>query len=183
MVPVFLVMRIGVSRPVAVTISTVIVAAVIITAFVLFSMPPPGTTTTSSSSSNNSSSSSTSSTSSSSSQTTTTTKLVYTDITSGANLSVSISANEGEVFIVHLAANTASTGYDWNVSTSSGIHYIGYTTTSVGTLVGAPSERDYRFQAVTPGDATITLVYGRFPPAFSVTQIAETIQMDVEITA
>jgi len=172
-------MRIGVSRPVAVTISTVIVAAVIITAFVLFSMPPPGTTTTSS----NSSSSSASSTPSSSSQTTTTTKLVYTDITSGANLSVSISANVGEVFIVHLAANTASTGYDWNVSTSSGIHYIGYTTTSVGTLVGAPSERDYRFQALTPGEATITLTYGRFPPGFSVTQIAETIQMDVEITA
>lgn len=168
--PVFLVLRSGVSRPVSVTISTVIVAAVIITAFVLFSMPPPGSTTTSSAPSN-------------SSQTTTTTKLVYTDILSNANLSVSISANEGEVFIVHLAANTASTGYDWNVSVSSGIHYIGYTTTSAGTLPGALSERDYRFQALTPGEATITLAYGRFPPAFSVAQVAETIQMNVEITA
>jgi predicted secreted protein len=153
-----------------VIVSTGIVVAIAIAALVLFSMPSPQTTTTSS-------------TPSTSSQTSTTTKLVYTNIFSQGNLNVSIAAKAGEVFIVHLAANTGSTGYDWNVSTSAGVRYINYTTTSVGTLPGAPSERDYRFQALTPGEATITLVYGRFPPAFSVSQIAETISMSVEITA
>ena len=180
--PVFPVLRAGVSRPVVVTVSTVIVAAVIITAFVLFSMPSPGTQTTSSASTSPSTPTS-SSALTSSSQTSITTKLVYTDILSTGNLSVSVSAKEGEVFVVHLAANTGSTGYDWNVSASSGIHYLGYITTSVGTLPGAASERDYRFQAVTPGEATITLVYGRFPPAFSVAQVAGTIHMNVEVTA
>jgi predicted secreted protein len=166
----FLALPKGFSRWVAVVLSTVVVAVVIVSAFVLFSMPLPQTTTTSS-------------TPSTSSQTSIATKFVFTDIQLQGNLSGSIAANVNEVFIIHLAANTGSTGYDWNVSTSGGVSYINYTTTSVGTLPGAPAERDYRFQALTPGEATITLVYGRFPPAFSVPQIAETIRLSVNITA
>lgn len=160
----------AISRPVLIAVSALVVVVVVVSAFVLFSMPSHQPTTVPSKPG-------------SSGQASTATKLVYTDILSQGTFNESIAANVNEVFIVHLAANTGSTGYDWNVSTSGGIRYLNYTTTSVGTLPGAPSGRDYRFQALAPGTATITLVYGRFPPAFSVTQIVETVRVSVEITA
>lgn len=160
----------GVSRPVVVATSAGIVIVVIVSAFVLFSMSPPSPQTTSSAPSTTG-------------QASTATKFVYTDILSQGSLNESITASVNEVFVIHLAANTGSTGYDWNVSTSGGVHYIGYVTTSVGTLPGAPSERDYRFQALSQGEASITLVYGRFPPAFSVPEIAGTIRVSVNVTS
>jgi len=162
-------MRYGLARPRLVAISFVVVAAVVVSALVLTLRHAPQPATTSSKSS-------------SYVQTSTATKYVYTDIPSQGNLNASIAARAEEIFIIHLAANTGSTGYDWNVSTSGGVRFINYTTTRAGTLPGAPSERDYRFQALAPGTATITLVYGRLPPAFSVLQIAETIRISVEIT-
>jgi predicted secreted protein len=163
-------MQRGVANPRLVMALSIVVAVVVISAFTLTLRPSPQPTTVAS-------------TSSSYVQTSTTTKLVYTDILSQGNLNMSIAARVNEAFVVHLAANTGSTGYDWNVSTSGWVRFINYTTTKVGTLPGAPSERDYLFQAEAPGTATIILVYGRLPPAFSVPQIAKTIHISVEITA
>ncbi|MDG7006101.1 MAG: protease inhibitor I42 family protein [Nitrososphaerota archaeon] len=109
------------------------------------------------------------------------TELVFTDITTPGSPNASISAKAGEVFIIHLAANSGSTGYDWNVSTVGGVSYLNYTTTSVGSMPGAPDGRDYLFQATTPGAATITLAYGRFQPTFSATEVAVTLRVSVSI--
>ncbi len=152
----------GISRPMFFAVLAVVVVVVIISAFVLFSKPSSPPTTTS--------------------QTSTSTKLVFTDILSPGSPNSSITARVNEEFIIHLTANTGSTGYDWNVSTSGGIRYLNYTTTSVGGAPGAQDGRDYLFQASAPGTATITLVYGRFPPAFSVPQIAVTLRVSVSIT-
>lgn len=158
----------AVPRSKATVASFIVIAAIVASAFVLNSWFSPQPTPAPSSSSY--------------AQTYITTKFAYADILSQGNLSGSIVARENEVFVIHLAANTGSTGYDWNVTTSSGVHYLNYTTTQAGTLPGAPSQRDYFFKALTPGAATITLVYARLPPAFSVTQIAGTIHVSVEIT-
>ncbi len=152
----------GVSRPLLLSALAIVLLVAIISAFVLSSMPSSSSTTTS--------------------QTSTSTKFVFTDIVTPGSPNASVAAKVNEKFIVHLSANTGSTGYDWNVSTSAGIRYLNYTTTSEGTMPGAPSERDYLFQATAPGTATITLVYGRFPPAFSVPQIAVTLRIDVSVT-
>lgn len=117
-----------------------------------------------------------------SSQTSTSTKLVFTDILTPGSPNASITVKANEVFVIHLTANTGSTGYDWNVSTSAGIRYLNYTTTSVGTVPGAPDGRDYVFQAVKPGPGTIDLVYGRFPPAFSEPVTAVTLRVSVAVT-
>jgi predicted secreted protein len=162
-------MQRGITNPRLVIAFSVVVAVVVISAFVLTLRPSPQPTTVPL-------------TSSSYVQSSTTTKLVYTDILSQGSLNASITAKVKEIFVIHLAANTGSTGYDWNVSTSGGVRFINYTTTRVGKLPGAPSERDYLFQAEAPGTAAIILVYGRLPPAFSVPQIAKMIHISVEIT-
>lgn len=156
------------SRSKATAASFIVVAAIVVSAFVLSSWFSPQSAPAPSSSSY--------------AQTSATTKFAYADILSQGNLSGSIVTRENEVFIIHLAANTESTGYDWNVTASSGVRYLNYTTTQAGTLPGAPSQRDYFFKALTPGAATITLLYARLPPAFSVPQIAGTIHVSVEIT-
>lgn len=158
----------AVPRSKATAASFIVIAAIVVSAFVLNSWFSPQSTPTPSSSSY--------------AQTSTATKFAYTDVLSQGNLSGSIVARENEVFIIHLAANTGSTGYDWNVTTSGGVRYLNYTTTQAGTLPGAPSQRDYFFKALTPGAATITLLYARLPPAFSIPQIAGTVHVSVEIT-
>ena len=157
------------SKRVVIAVSAAVVLIIVTSAFVLFALPHHQSTTVPSNQG-------------SSSQAPPSVKLIYTDIISEGTRNDSITARTNEVFIVHLDADTGSTGYDWNVTTSGSVRYLNYTTTNVGTLPGAPSGRDYFFQALTPGAATITLVYGRFPPAFSVTQIGETLQVSVAVT-
>jgi predicted secreted protein len=163
-------MRLGLSQSKLTAISVVIVVVVIATAAVLGLRPAAQPATNPSASRPFS-------------QTSTTTEYVFTDILSKENLSEAITVRVNEVFVIHLAANTGSTGYDWNVSASSGVRFLSYTTTKAGTLPGAPSERDYLFQAAAPGEATITLVYGRLPPAFSVAQVAVTIRINVAVNS
>lgn len=95
-----------------------------------------------------------------------------------ANTNASISATVGETFIVKLNA-TASTGYDWNVSTSTGIQYVNYTVVYTSPLIGGPQVRNYFFKAIQAGSQTITLTYEQ---GFSHT-IAATINLKVAVSA
>lgn len=92
-----------------------------------------------------------------------------------SNMTASISAKVGETFIIQLSSNGASTGYDWNVSTSGGIQYINYTVVSTSTLLGGPQVRNYFFKAVQAGSQTITLKYERAfgTPPYPVAAIVE----------
>ncbi len=75
-----------------------------------------------------------------------------------SDLTSSISAGVGETFIIQLSSNAGSTGYDWNVTTSSGIHFLNYATVSSATLPGGSDVRNYSFRADETGTQTITLV-------------------------
>ncbi|MDG6904606.1 MAG: protease inhibitor I42 family protein [Nitrososphaerota archaeon] len=91
-----------------------------------------------------------------------------------SNLSSAISARLGETFGVQLSSNAGSTGYDWNVSSSSGIQFINYTVVSTSTLVGGPEVRDYWFRASQAGNQSITL---RDERQFSPHDVYATIQL------
>ncbi len=93
-----------------------------------------------------------------------------------SNLTSSISATVGETFIIQLSSNAGSTGYDWNVSTSTGIQYLNYTVVSTSTLIGGPQVRNYFFRAVQAGTQTITL---RDERSFAPYAIAATINLQV----
>jgi predicted secreted protein len=96
-----------------------------------------------------------------------------------SNVTNSISATVGETFIVQLSSNAGSTGYDWNVSTSSGIQYLNYTIVSTSPLIGGPQIRNYFFRAVQAGAQTMTLRDERpFPPY----AIAATIDLQVTVS-
>ena len=73
------------------------------------------------------------------------------------NVTSSISTEVGETFTIQLSSSAGSTGYDWNVSTSAGIQYLGYTVVSTSPLIGGPQLRNYSFHAVQAGTQTITL--------------------------
>jgi predicted secreted protein len=90
----------------------------------------------------------------------------------------SISARPGETFIIQLGSNAGSTGFDWKVSTSSGIHYLNYSTVSFATLPGGSDVRNYFFKADQTGTQTITLVDQR-PWAPYETAATITIQVNV----
>ena len=96
-----------------------------------------------------------------------------------SNLSSSIYATVGETFIVQLSSNAASTGYDWNVSTSQGIQYLNYTVVSTSTLIGGPQVRNYFFRAVQTGTQTIIL---RDERPFKPYAIAATINLQVVVS-
>ncbi len=97
-----------------------------------------------------------------------------------SNLTASISAWVGQTFVVQLASNAASTGYDWNVSTSQGIQYLNYTVVSTSPLIGGPQIRDYLFRAVQSGPQTVTL---RDERPFAPYALAATINLQVLVTA
>lgn len=134
-----------------------VLAAVIVVAFglpsVLFNPPRPGTTTSSNG----------------------VAEYVYPT----SNLTSSISAKVGDTFIIQLSSNAGSTGYDWKVTTSTGIQYLNYTVVSTSTLIGGPQVRNYFFGAVKAGSQTITLQDERpfGPPA-----IAATINLEVAVS-
>jgi predicted secreted protein len=96
-----------------------------------------------------------------------------------SNLASFISATVGETFIIQLNSNAGSTGYDWNVSTSTGIQYLNYTVVSTSMLIGGPQIRDYFFRAVQAGTQTITL---RDERPFAPYAIAATINLQVVIS-
>ncbi len=70
----------------------------------------------------------------------------------------SISASVGETFIFQLGSNAGSTGYDWKVTTSPGIHYLNYAVVSGATLPGGSDVRNYVFRADATGTQNITLI-------------------------
>jgi len=90
----------------------------------------------------------------------------------------SISARPGETFIIQLGSNAGSTGFDWKVSTSSGLHYLNYSTVSYATLPGGSDVRNYFFKADQTGTQTITFVNQR-PWALYETAATITIQVNV----
>ena len=96
-----------------------------------------------------------------------------------SNLTSSISATVGETFIIQLSSNAGSTGYDWNVSTSTGISYLNYTAVSTSTLIGGPQIRNYFFRAVQAGNETIIL---RDERPFVPYAIAATINLQVTVS-
>ncbi len=96
-----------------------------------------------------------------------------------ANTTSTISAKVGEVFLIQLESNAGSTGFDWKVTTSSGIHYINYTSVSTTTMMIGGELRHYYFRALAAGDQTITLQDMR---SFDPSQIAATIELSVAVT-
>jgi len=96
-----------------------------------------------------------------------------------SNLTASVSARVGQTFIVQLASNAASTGYDWNVTTSPGIRYLNYTVVSTSPLIGGPQVRNYYFMAVQAGTQTLTL---RDERPFAPYAVAATISLQVTVT-
>lgn len=96
-----------------------------------------------------------------------------------SNLSSSISAKVGETFIIQLSSNAGSTGYDWNVTSSSGIRYLNYTVVSTSNLVGGPQLRNYFFRAVEAGNQTIAL---RDQRLFAPYYVAATINLQVTVS-
>jgi len=95
------------------------------------------------------------------------------------NQTVSISARVDQTFIVQLQSNAGSTGYDWNVTTSSGIQYVNYTVVSTSTLIGGPQTRNYFFRAVQTGSQTITL---RDMRSWAPYPVADTIDLRVSVS-
>ena len=93
-----------------------------------------------------------------------------------SNSTSTIFARVGETFNIQLSSNAGSTGYDWNVATSSGIHYLSYTTVSTATLPGGSNVRNYSFRADRTGTQTITLTDQR---SWAPYQIAATIIVQV----
>jgi len=67
-----------------------------------------------------------------------------------------ISVRVGETFIAQFSS-TGSAGYDWKVTTSSGIQYLNFTVVSTSHLPGGSQVRNYFFKAVQPGSQTITM--------------------------
>jgi predicted secreted protein len=76
---------------------------------------------------------------------------------STANQNPSITGKVGEIFIVQLSSNAASTAYDWAVSTSSGVQYLNYTVVSTSALIGGPQVRNYFFHITGSGSQTVIL--------------------------
>lgn len=94
------------------------------------------------------------------------------------SLNSSVSVLVGGTFAIQLSSDAGSTGYDWKVSTSTGIQYLNYTVVSTGTLVGSSQMRDYFFRAVQAGSQTIILQNER---SFAPYAIAETINIVVAV--
>ena len=94
-----------------------------------------------------------------------------------ANTTSTISAAVGEVFLVQLESNAGSTGFDWKVTTSSGIQYINYTSVTTTTMIGGEM-RHYYFRAVTTGNQTITLQDMR---SWDPSRIPATIELKVTV--
>ena len=96
------------------------------------------------------------------------------------NTSTSISAQLDESFSLQLSTNAGSAGYEWNVSTSSGIRYVNYTVASTSTISGGPQVRDYNFEAVQPGNQSIVL---QDMQQFAPHTVAATLTIQVEVVA
>jgi predicted secreted protein len=97
---------------------------------------------------------------------------------STTDLNTSITMLTGEAVNFQLNS-TASTGYDWNVSTSSGIIYRNYTVVSTSPLAGGPQTRAYLFQALQVGNQSIQLLYQR---QFAPHDVQATIDIQVTVT-
>jgi len=95
------------------------------------------------------------------------------------NSPTSIVAQLGKTFIIQLSSDAGSTGYDWNVTTSSGIRYINYTVIANSTAPGESQERDYFFRALQRGNQTITLVDRRL---FAPYNVSQTIFLQVSVS-
>jgi predicted secreted protein len=96
-----------------------------------------------------------------------------------SNQSYSISANNSETFGVQLTSNAGSTGYDWNVSSSSGIQYLNYTVVSNSNLAGGSQVRDYWFKVTQASAQTVTLQDKR---QFAPYDVTATIQIQVTVS-
>lgn len=94
------------------------------------------------------------------------------------NATSTIPARVGEVFLVQLISNAGSTGFDWRVTCSDGIHYINYTSVSTTTVMIGSDLRHYYFRAVTEGNQTITLENMRL---FDPSQVAAVIDLTVVV--
>ncbi len=95
-----------------------------------------------------------------------------------ANATSSFSARVGEVFIIQLNSNAGSTGFDWKVTTSIGIHYINYTAVPEAPMMLGGEVRHYYFRALNVGNQTITLQNMR---TWEPTQIPATIDLAVAV--
>ncbi len=95
-----------------------------------------------------------------------------------ANASSAISAAVGEVFIIQLNSNAGSTGFDWNVTSSTGIHYINYTAVTDNPMIIGGEVRHYYFRALASGNQSITLLDVR---AFDPSHVAARIDLRVTV--
>jgi predicted secreted protein len=96
---------------------------------------------------------------------------------STSNVNTTLTMLAGEAVDIQLNS-TASTGYDWNVSTSSGIAYQNYTVVVTSPLAGGPQTRNYQFQALEDGNQSIQLLYQR---PFSPHDVQATISIQVTV--
>ena len=97
---------------------------------------------------------------------------------SAANLNSSTTLLAGETLDIELNSSAGSTGYDWNVSTSSGIAYQNYTVVATSSVTGGPQTRDYAFQALQLGNQTILLQYEQ---QFAPHQVQATIDIQIDV--
>ncbi len=94
------------------------------------------------------------------------------------NATSSISARVGEVFVIQLNSNAGSTGFDWKVASSAGIHYINYTAVQEEPMMIGGEVRHYYFRALAAGNQTITLQNMR---SWDPSQIPATIDIRVAV--
>lgn len=104
---------------------------------------------------------------------------VYPYAYPNSTVNSTINTTAGSTFIAQLSSNAGSTGYDWKVSTSTGITYLNYTVVSTSNLPGGPQVRDYYFRALQAGSQTITLKDER---PWEPNVIAAIINLDVNVS-
>jgi len=100
-------------------------------------------------------------------------------VLSTASVNSTISVVTGESFVLQLTDNPSSTGFDWNITTSSGVNYLNYTVASTGASPGGSPARNYLFQAAQVGNFSITLLYQRL---VSPHDVQATIDVQVSVT-
>jgi len=98
---------------------------------------------------------------------------------STGDINSSISAVTGESFVIQLQDNPASTGYDWNISTTAGVSYLNSTAVSAGSAPGSSPARNYLFQATQVGNSSITLLYQQLVSPHAV---QDTIDVQVSVS-
>lgn len=103
---------------------------------------------------------------------------VYPSLNASTNIESSITSSTGETFGIQLSSNGGSTGYDWVISTSSGIRSLGNSAVSVSNLPGGQVVRNYYFESLQPGAQSITLQDRR---QFSPYDVSATILVHVSV--